>query len=81
MAVIGVHWDTNTGVQWDTVPKYPNPVNFHIKSAEEVLNILNVHFNLTLTSVDPNCFVFNRVLPVLERNSKNQIVSFVILFQ
>ena len=50
---ISVIWgalDTNTGVQRDTVPKYSNPVNFHIKSPDEVLNILKVYFNLTLAS-------------------------------
>ena len=37
-----------TRMQWDTVPNYPNPVNFHIKFPEEVLNLLKVYFNLTL---------------------------------
>ena len=36
MAVIGVHWGTYTGLQW-AVPKYPNPVNFHIKILAEII--------------------------------------------
>ena len=59
---------------------YPNQVNFHLKSPEEVLNVLKVYFHLTLTSVDPNCFDFH-IITCSRKNFKELNCLFCNIFQ